>query len=189
MSRGERVEAASKAMLWSETMGRSSLDEMADAGLQASDALLTNDAAVERVADTFALAMHGEGLTSISEYRAAQCRVLAHAAITALLGGDRMNPDCRDGKHRSCAGDGWDEAHDHVTECQCSCHTMPLSRGGFKGTDMTGLLPAHTCSRPSPLYPSGVIWQCLECKKTYRMESVRDRGISQSEWAPFEVTS
>lgn len=33
-----------------------------------------------------------------------------------------MNPDCRDGKHRACAGDAWDEVADVATPCACPCH-------------------------------------------------------------------
>jgi hypothetical protein len=33
-----------------------------------------------------------------------------------------MNPDCRDGKHLACGGDGWDEATDAPTDCPCFCH-------------------------------------------------------------------
>jgi hypothetical protein len=33
-----------------------------------------------------------------------------------------MNPDCRDGKHASCSGDGWDLELDNVIECPCDCH-------------------------------------------------------------------
>ncbi|MEW9874019.1 hypothetical protein [Arthrobacter sp. HS15c] len=33
-----------------------------------------------------------------------------------------MNPDCRDGKHSSCSGDGWDLELDKVTHCPCTCH-------------------------------------------------------------------
>jgi hypothetical protein len=28
--------------------------------------------------------------------------------------GGRVNPDCRDGKHASCSGDGWDATTDHT---------------------------------------------------------------------------
>ncbi|SEE25714.1 hypothetical protein SAMN04489740_0983 [Arthrobacter alpinus] len=35
-----------------------------------------------------------------------------------------MNPDCRDVKHRSCAGDGWDEATDAAAPCPCTCHGL-----------------------------------------------------------------
>lgn len=99
-----------------------------------------------------------------------------------------ISPDCRDANHHKCRGDAWDEAHDHITECQCSCHTAAASvADGIIGRNLTGLLPGHTCVRPGPGYPLGVIWQCLLCKTTYRMESVRDRGISQNEWTPFEV--
>lgn len=33
-----------------------------------------------------------------------------------------MNPDCRDGKHASCSGDGWDWRHDEPMPCPCNCH-------------------------------------------------------------------
>lgn len=33
-----------------------------------------------------------------------------------------MNPDCRDGKHASCSGDGWDAETDQPAPCPCECH-------------------------------------------------------------------
>lgn len=33
-----------------------------------------------------------------------------------------MNPDCLDGKHRACSGDGWCEQTDQAVPCPCSCH-------------------------------------------------------------------
>ena len=33
-----------------------------------------------------------------------------------------VNPDCRDGKHDACNGDGWDTRLDAVTDCPCTCH-------------------------------------------------------------------
>lgn len=33
-----------------------------------------------------------------------------------------MNPDCRDGKHKACNGDGWDFETDEPAPCPCSCH-------------------------------------------------------------------
>jgi hypothetical protein len=33
-----------------------------------------------------------------------------------------LNPDCRDGKHQACAGDGWDLEKDEPTICHCNCH-------------------------------------------------------------------
>jgi hypothetical protein len=33
-----------------------------------------------------------------------------------------MNPDCRDGKHASCSGDGWDLEQDQPGPCPCECH-------------------------------------------------------------------
>lgn len=37
-----------------------------------------------------------------------------------------VNPDCRDGKHRSCAGDSWDVMNDCPTACTCAHHTGAL---------------------------------------------------------------
>ncbi|ALY08750.1 hypothetical protein PQB77_gp63 [Arthrobacter phage Correa] len=34
-----------------------------------------------------------------------------------------MNPDCRDGKHQACSGDGWDLEKDEPCPCNCPCHT------------------------------------------------------------------
>ena len=33
-----------------------------------------------------------------------------------------MNPDCRDGKHASCSGEGWDLEADEPAPCPCDCH-------------------------------------------------------------------
>lgn len=33
-----------------------------------------------------------------------------------------LNPDCRDDKHRACAGDAWDVEQDASTGCACHCH-------------------------------------------------------------------
>lgn len=33
-----------------------------------------------------------------------------------------MNPDCRDGKHSSCNGVGYDETLDLLRPCPCICH-------------------------------------------------------------------
>ncbi|WP_160665362.1 hypothetical protein [Pseudarthrobacter sp. ATCC 49987] len=33
-----------------------------------------------------------------------------------------MNPDCRDGKHASCSGYGWDLETDSAMDCPCDCH-------------------------------------------------------------------
>lgn len=33
-----------------------------------------------------------------------------------------MNPDCRDGKHRSCIGVGWDDVNGEPVPCPCKCH-------------------------------------------------------------------
>lgn len=33
-----------------------------------------------------------------------------------------LNPDCRDGKHQACYGDGWDLERDEPANCPCDCH-------------------------------------------------------------------
>lgn len=33
------------------------------------------------------------------------------------------NPECRDGKHRNCNGEGWDMWTDEPADCPCECHT------------------------------------------------------------------
>lgn len=33
-----------------------------------------------------------------------------------------MNPDCKTGSHKACAGDAWDDTTDQLTECACECH-------------------------------------------------------------------
>lgn len=38
-----------------------------------------------------------------------------------------MNPDCRDGKHAACNGDGWDYDADEPVRCRCACHAGPSS--------------------------------------------------------------
>jgi len=37
-----------------------------------------------------------------------------------------INPDCRDGKHRNCAGDGWDTEREVSCGCPCDCHNPEL---------------------------------------------------------------
>lgn len=35
-----------------------------------------------------------------------------------------MNPDCRDGKHQACSGQGWDISVEKLIVCPCVCHTL-----------------------------------------------------------------
>ncbi|AYN58136.1 hypothetical protein PBI_JUDY_66 [Arthrobacter phage Judy] len=42
--------------------------------------------------------------------------------VAAIHDRKAMNPDCRDGKHLSCAGDGWDTETDEPIDCPCHCH-------------------------------------------------------------------
>lgn len=42
--------------------------------------------------------------------------------------GALINPDCRDGKHRSCAGAGWDDINGEPIQCPCTCHTTTAPR-------------------------------------------------------------
>ena len=43
----------------------------------------------------------------------------AHERRSAVT---RPSPDCRDGKHRACTGEGWDADADTVVGCSCECH-------------------------------------------------------------------
>lgn len=33
-----------------------------------------------------------------------------------------LNPDCEQGKHTACSGDGWDRKADERAPCDCLCH-------------------------------------------------------------------
>lgn len=35
-----------------------------------------------------------------------------------------MNPDCREGKHKACNGDGWSAWIDAPIPCPCECHEL-----------------------------------------------------------------
>lgn len=49
--------------------------------------------------------------------------LLIHAEqIIAPAYGAIVSPDCRDGKHRACIGDAWNDARDEPDECDCICH-------------------------------------------------------------------
>lgn len=46
------------------------------------------------------------------------------------------NPECRDGKHRNCNQEGWNEQADEPTDCPCECHsssTEPLDNPTTEG--------------------------------------------------------
>lgn len=45
--------------------------------------------------------------------------VLACAEVTPA---GPMDPDCRGGKHKACAGSAWDDQADELTACTCPCH-------------------------------------------------------------------
>jgi hypothetical protein len=32
------------------------------------------------------------------------------------------NPECRDGKHTNCSGQGWNSIQDEPCDCPCECH-------------------------------------------------------------------
>lgn len=44
--------------------------------------------------------------------------------------------DCRDGKHRACSGEGWDDEAGAVVQCPCVCHT-------YCNRDSCWLEPGH----------------------------------------------
>ncbi|GAA2577652.1 hypothetical protein GCM10009862_16200 [Microbacterium binotii] len=39
-----------------------------------------------------------------------------------------IDPDCRDGKHRACLGNAWDDENDKPTDCGCPCHVEVVDR-------------------------------------------------------------
>lgn len=46
-----------------------------------------------------------------------------HQYPTALAAdGPILNPDCREGKHKACRGDAWDNVLDEPADCGCECH-------------------------------------------------------------------
>lgn len=53
---------------------------------------------------------------------------------------------------------------------------------GFLAPDPVKL-PHSYCALPNLGYrPEGTRWQCDECRKIYRIESVMDRNITALEW-------
>lgn len=55
------------------------------------------------------------------------------------------NPDCRDGKHDSCSGDGWDEQLDQPAPCSCACHPDPLLDACSGGETCPATYHRHGC--------------------------------------------
>ncbi|NMF27937.1 hypothetical protein [Cellulosimicrobium aquatile] len=54
--------------------------------------------------------------------------------LLAELNSAVVNPDCRDGKHRACSGDGWDTRTDQPAPCPCWCHaTTPHAPEAGRG--------------------------------------------------------
>jgi hypothetical protein len=75
----------------------------------------------------------GDGIVSAEAY-CADCgnTVEGHdpGECTLRTIDQHLNPDCRDGKHRNCAGDkksAWCVIEDAPTECECDCHEQALA--------------------------------------------------------------
>lgn len=80
-----REDAAAKAMLWAETMGRSSLDQMAAEGLAAADIVLFSDTAMGRMAKViFEEVEPGLEWDQVDEKLRVLFREVAEAAAKAL---------------------------------------------------------------------------------------------------------
>lgn len=45
--------------------------------------------------------------------------------MTGQDSGTMLSPDCRDAKHTSCNGTGWDIGRDQFAQCPCPCHVRP----------------------------------------------------------------
>ncbi|WP_187138379.1 hypothetical protein [Cellulomonas timonensis] len=77
---------------------------------------------------TFAHILAEEVAEALAEDTAAELRAeLVQVAAVAVqwieaIDARPVNPDCKGGKHRSCAGDAWDETADTATRCACGCH-------------------------------------------------------------------
>ncbi len=77
---------------------------------------------------TFAHILAEEVAEALAEDTAAELRAeLVQVAAVAVqwieaIDARPVNPDCKGGKHRSCAGDAWDETADTATDCACGCH-------------------------------------------------------------------
>ena len=62
-----------------------------------------------------------------------------------------LNPDCRVGKHPSCAGDAWDDATDSPSVCPCPCH-------GSVGESIDSVM-ARVFSKAAPVEPAPYLTQ------------------------------
>ena len=51
---------------------------------------------------------------------------MTESGCTALKAYAHRSPDCRDGKHSACTGDGWCTVRDTLVPCSCSCH-LPVA--------------------------------------------------------------
>lgn len=105
-----------------------------------------------------------------------------------------MNPDCRDGKHASCSGQGWDEVGDCLGVCPCGCHSTalepaePVLEGVIVGEGMRNGNPAtsNPCRTAFHKDCSGLRYDLLSmqdlpcecsCHKTYTAPGFAAGGV------------
>lgn len=48
-----------------------------------------------------------------------------HSQANLKDSGTMLSPDCRDAKHTSCNGTGYDLSRDQFADCPCPCHVRP----------------------------------------------------------------
>ncbi len=98
-----------------------------------------------------------------------------------------MNPDCLDGKHRACSGDGWCEETDHAVPCPCECHQPKECYPGCPHPPCVDIRAA----RPEPPVPLAYLGCCSSIVKLTRTSPGMFAGIEthlahcQQAVAPF----
>lgn len=66
-----------------------------------------------------------------------------------------VNPDCRDGKHQSCSGMGWDESEDIPAVCPCPCHAAENGGIQTKGEVMSEAVETPVEETPEAMDETG----------------------------------
>lgn len=81
----------------------------------------TRAANIAAIKDELAKGLPGGPLANPAAFR-------TRPAELAGAGSVLINPECRDGKHRSCDHTGWDVDADRHTTCPCTCHAEETAR-------------------------------------------------------------
>lgn len=94
-----------------------------------------------------------------------------------------MDPDCLDGKHRSCNGGGWCEATDRLAPCPCECHGGPVGTEHFPGC------PCGACQNLRTLRPVTHAMQAKHLSgasigKLVEYSNGRSLTTNEHQWSP-----